>query len=180
MGGKIGVLALQGAFQKQVEKIRALGVDACEVRTDAELASCAGLILPGGESTTIWSLNTLPLRTFGRPLFGTCAGLIILARLGLLDIRVARNAYGRQAHSFSAHVTAHLEGTSHSFHALFIRAPRILDFDEKKVEVLARLPDQEGSPIAIRQGNCLGTTFHPELTEDPLFHRYFLQKMCLL
>ncbi len=168
MVGKIGVLALQGAFAKHREMLQQIGVASLEVRTPGDLEACDGLILPGGESTVMHSLNTLPLATFAKPIFGTCAGMILMAHLGLLEITVERNAYGRQAHSFSKDLTVYLE-RAHTVHAIFIRAPRITSILSPDVQVLA------DTPVIVRQGNYLATTFHPELTNDPCIHHYFVE-----
>ena len=186
---KVGVLALQGAFVEHEKILRRLGVDAIEVRLPEELEGLDGLIIPGGESTTIgkvagrWGLLE-PIRAFaqsGRPLWGTCAGMVLMAKevtdgvpgqplLGLMDIAVVRNAFGRQVDSFEADLEVPALGGS-PFHAVFIRAPLIKRVGEG-VEVLARLEDE--TIVAARQGNLLETAFHPELTEDDRFHRYFM------
>ena len=186
---KIGVLALQGAFIEHEKILRRLGVDAIEVRLPEELAGLDGLIIPGGESTTIgklalkWRLLE-PIRALaeaGRPVWGTCAGMVLLARdvvdgvpgqplLGLMDIAVARNAFGRQVDSFEADLKVSALGEP-PFHAVFIRAP-LIERVGAGVDVLARLED--GAVVAARQGNLLATAFHPELTEDDRFHRYFM------
>ena len=187
---KIGVLALQGAFIEHEKTLRRLGVETVEVRLPEDLEGLDGLIIPGGESTTIgkvarrWGLLE-PLRAFaqsGRPLWGTCAGMICIARevvdgkpdqpmLGLVDMIVRRNAFGRQVDSFEADLDVAALGKE-PFHAVFIRAPLIERVGES-VEVLARLED--GSIVAVQQGTLLATAFHPELTEDDRFHRYFLR-----
>lgn len=186
----VGVLALQGAFAKHIAMVESLFAKAIEVRTVADLVQCSGLIIPGGESTTmrkqlhfsgLWD----PLRAFAaeRPLFGTCAGLILMARhiaqsnescLGLLDITVERNAFGRQIDSFSTRLPIELEGTpSKSCEAFFIRAPSIVTCGPE-VEVLA---SYNGKPVLVCQGKHLGAAFHPELTQDPTIHRHFLYEM---
>ena len=186
---KIGILALQGAFIEHEKILRHLGVDAIEVRLPEELAGLDGLIIPGGESTTIGKLAVKwrllePIRALAeaaRPVWGACAGMILMARevtdgvpaqplLGLMDIAVARNAFGRQADSFEADLDVPALGEP-PFHAIFIRAPLIERVGEG-VQVLARLED--GTVVAARQGNLLATAFHPELTEDDRFHRYFV------
>src|SRR3990172_5825531 len=188
----IGVLALQGDFIEHETMLRRLGVDAREVRAAGGPRGLDGLIIPGGESTTFPPLRadfTLsePLRAFvkaGPPVWGTCAGMIVLARnasdldastLEALDIEVRRNAYGRQADSFEADLDVPaLSGGP--FHAVFIRAP-VVESVGPGVEVLAGLKEDGpygGSPVALRQGTLLATSFHPELTDDPRFHRYFL------
>jgi 5'-phosphate synthase pdxT subunit len=192
---RIGVLALQGAFIEHVYVLRSLGADAVEVRLPQELDNLDGLIIPGGESTTVGKLAVTyglvePIRVMadaGKPVWGTCAGLIFLARtvegleqplLGLMDLTVERNAFGRQVDSFEAEILAPcLDAVSQPdrkgcpFHAVFIRAPLITAVG-KGVEVLARL--DQGGIVAARQANLLVTAFHPELTTDPRFHRYFL------
>jgi len=188
---KIGVLALQGAFIEHIKMLEALGAEAVEVRLPEDLAGLDGLIIPGGESTTIGKLATefglmVPLQAFARtrPVWGTCAGMIFMAKdigraqplLGVMDIEVERNAFGRQVDSFEADLEVPaLNGASEKpFPAVFIRAPRLLDADEEAgVEVLARLPD--GTAVAARQGQWLVTAFHPELSDDLRFHRYFLE-----
>lgn len=168
MDGKIGVLALQGAFAKHREMLDRLGVSSLEVRTPRELAEIDGLIIPGGESTTMWRLNDLPLKEFNRPIFGTCAGMILLARLGLLDVQIERNAYGRQCASFSTDLTVYLDKPC-TIRALFIRAPRVTAIHSPEVKLLA------DTPVLIRQGDYLASAFHPELTNDPAIHHYFIQ-----
>ncbi|MCI0394747.1 MAG: pyridoxal 5'-phosphate synthase glutaminase subunit PdxT [Chloroflexi bacterium] len=188
---KIGVLALQGAFIEHIKILRELGVEAVEVRLPEDLAGLDGLIIPGGESTTIGKLATLyglvePLRAFAeeKPVWGTCAGMIFMARdigrdqplLGLMDIQVERNAFGRQVDSFETglDVPALNNGQARPFPAVFIRAPRLVAADEEAgVQVLARLED--GTAVAARQGHWLVTSFHPELTGDKRFHQYFLE-----
>ncbi|MGH2536830.1 MAG: pyridoxal 5'-phosphate synthase glutaminase subunit PdxT [Candidatus Promineifilaceae bacterium] len=187
----IGVLALQGAFREHLERLHALGVEAREVRLPADLEGLDGLIIPGGESTTIGRLAELygfmePLRAFaaGRPVWGTCAGMIFMAKavgraqpgLALMDIEVERNAFGRQVDSFESdlEVAALEDGAERPFPAVFIRAPRLVAADgEAGVEVLARLED--GTAVAARQGHWLVTSFHPELSGDDRFHRYFIR-----
>jgi len=186
---RVGVLALQGAFIEHEKMLRRLGVDAIEVRLPEELEGLDGLIIPGGESTTIgkvgqrWGLLE-PVRAFarsGRPIWGTCAGMILMAKevvdsvpgqplLGLMDMAVRRNAFGRQVESFEADLEVPALGEP-PFHAVFIRAPVVTSIGEG-VEVLARLED--GAIVAVRQSNLLATAFHPELTDDERFHRYFL------
>jgi 5'-phosphate synthase pdxT subunit len=182
---KIGVLALQGDFAEHLDKLSGLGVETVEVRLPADLNGLAGLILPGGESTTIGKLAgdfglTEPLRGFARDhaLWGTCAGAIFLARetgrrqplLGLMDIAVERNAFGRQVDSFEAELDFPALGAP--VHALFIRAPAIIRTGAG-VDVLARLAD--GTIVAARQGRWLATCFHTEITADDRLHRYFLR-----
>jgi 5'-phosphate synthase pdxT subunit len=189
---KIGVLALQGDFAEHILKLSGLGVETAEVRLPADLDGLAGLILPGGESTTIGKLAAdfgldEPLREFSRTraVWGTCAGAIFLARdagrkqplLGVMDITVERNAFGRQVNSFEADLdipALSLNGSRSEgpVHAVFIRAPAIRQTGPG-VEVLARLPD--GTIVAARQGRWLATCFHTELTTDNRLHRYFLR-----
>ena len=184
----IGVLALQGDFAEHVAAIRRLGAEAREVRAPGDLDQVSGLIIPGGESTTIsgllerWELADpiSSLAQAGLPLWGTCAGLIVMARtivgdslpsLGLLDVDVQRNAYGRQVDSFEADVPIPAFGEE-PFRAVFIRSP-VIQRVGQEVRVLANLAD--GTPIAVQQGNLLGSTFHPELTPDSRFHAYLLR-----
>jgi len=183
---KIGVLALQGGFIEHEKKIRALGADAAEVRVPDDLNELDGLIIPGGESTTIGKLAVEygliePLRNFAKtkPTWGTCAGMIFLAReigidrqpiLGVMDISVNRNAFGRQVDSFEADLAVSKLGDE-PFHAVFIRAPVVTGMG-KDVEVVARLED--GKIVAAQSGHLLATAFHPELTDDPRFHAYFM------
>jgi len=186
----IGVLALQGDFAEHAARLRQVDVEAREVRRPAELAELDGLIIPGGESTTIARLLDAyallePLRALARdglPIWGTCAGAIILARrapgldrpnLGVMDIGVERNAFGRQVDSFEIDLDVEALGQP-PFHAVFIRAPVITDAGPD-VSVLARLPD--GRIVAARQRNLLATAFHPELTSDDRFHRYFVNSV---
>lgn len=184
----IGVLALQGDFAEHLAALHRLGVAAREVRLPEDLDGLAGLIIPGGESTTIGKLATTfglvePLRSFAarRPVWGTCAGAIFLSRdarrpqplLGLMDITVERNAFGRQVDSFEIDLTVPtLDESTRPYHAVFIRAP-LIERVGPSVEVLASLPD--GRIVAARQGQWLATAFHPELTDDLRFHRYFLR-----
>ena len=182
---KIGVLALQGAFIEHIKMLRRLGVAAVEARLPHQLDELDGLIIPGGESTTIGKLATAygliaPLRRFAetKPTWGTCAGMIFLAKdigineqpiLGAMDITVDRNAFGRQIDSFETELQiAGLEGAP--FHAVFIRAP-VVTAVEPGVDILARLDD--GRVVAVRQGRLLATAFHPELTDDLRLHACF-------
>lgn len=184
----IGVLALQGAFIEHVRSIEGLGARAREVRLPRDLEGLDGLILPGGESTTIGKLLVEfdllePVRAWvreGRPIYGTCAGTILLARdiggldqplIGELDIAVWRNAFGRQLQSFEADLEVPALGPE-PFPAVFIRAPAIRSVGPE-VEALASLPD--GTIVAAERGPILVTCFHPELTGDPRFHRHFLE-----
>jgi 5'-phosphate synthase pdxT subunit len=184
----VGVLALQGAFAEHVAALRRLGARAREVRLPADLEGLDGLIIPGGESTTIGKLleayNLLgPLRALvdgGLPIYGTCAGTILLARdiggldqplLASMDLKVERNAFGRQLQSFETDLHVRPLGDD-PFRAVFIRAPAIREVGAS-VEPLARLED--GTIVAARQDSLLVTCFHPELTHDDRFHRYFLE-----
>ncbi len=186
----IGVLALQGDFREHREVLERLGVVVPEVRLPRELERLDGLIIPGGESTTIVRLMQTshllePLRKLaddGFPIWGTCAGMILLAKrldasgipaLEAMDIGVRRNAFGRQVDSFEAELHVSALGDP-PYRAVFIRAPIIEDVGPV-VEVLARLPD--GTPVAARQGRLLATAFHPELTSDDRFHRFFLAQI---
>jgi len=192
---RIGVLALQGDFVEHEAHLARLGVETRRIRLPRDLEGLDGLIIPGGESTTIGKLAVdyglvEPLVTFsrsGRPMWGTCAGLIFMARdignereqplLRVMDIVVRRNAFGRQVDSFETEIDGPalyaLDNTQNRqpFHAVFIRAP-VISAVGPEVEVLARLPD--GRIVAARQGHLLVTAFHPELTDDDRFHRYFL------
>jgi pyridoxal 5'-phosphate synthase pdxT subunit len=172
---KIGVLAVQGNFREHGAMLRRLGAEAVEVRKPAELNGLDGLIVPGGESTTFMRLMRLygldeALRRFEGPVFGTCAGMIVLDRehLGLMDISVDRNAYGRQVASFEADVR--LEGDD-LVHGVFIRAPRLREAGAG-VEVLGEL---DGEPVLLREGRFLVASFHPELTDDTRIHERFLE-----
>ncbi len=183
---KIGVLALQGAVTEHIQMLSALGAEAIPVRLPSELDGLDALIIPGGESTTISKLLVdyglmEPIRKLakkGFPIFGTCAGLVLLAKkvpdfkyepIGMMNIEVRRNAFGRQVDSFEADlkIPALHHGT---FHAVFIRAP-IVEKVAGDVEVLCQL---KGRPVVVRQGNLLGCAFHPELTDDLRLHKYFL------
>ncbi len=184
---RIGIIAAQGAFIEHINRLRRLGVEAFPVRLPQELKKIDGLIIPGGESTAIsqlmleYSLTSeiKKLAKKGLPIFGTCAGMILLANeiadgnkvepLGLMDIIVRRNAFGRQRESFEVELTIPTLGKK-PFHGIFIRAPLIEQV--KSGEVLARLDD--GTIVAARQGQFLASAFHPELTDDPRFHQYFL------
>jgi 5'-phosphate synthase pdxT subunit len=192
---RIGVLALQGAFIEHIKMLRLLDVDAVEVRLPQELENLDGLIIPGGESTTVGKLAATyglvePIKSMagaGEPIWGTCAGLIFLARtvegiaqplLGLMDVTVVRNAFGRQVDSFEADISVPAlddvgqpEERGRPFPGVFIRAPLITAVGDG-VEVLSRLDG--GGIVAARQGDLLVTAFHPEVTTDTRFHRYFL------
>jgi 5'-phosphate synthase pdxT subunit len=187
----IGVLALQGDFAEHSKRLNQLGVEAREVRLPSQLEGLSGLIIPGGESTAIGKLAVTygliePLRMFGsqHAIWGTCAGAIFLSKdaqreqplLGLMDIRVERNAFGRQVDSFEIDLSVPaLADPEQLYRAVFIRAPLIEDVGPQ-VDILARLPasDGEGMIVAAREGQFLATSFHPELTNDVRFHRYFL------
>jgi 5'-phosphate synthase pdxT subunit len=181
---RIGVLALQGAFREHLDTLAAIGVDGVRVREPADLDGVAALILPGGESTTMrqlierWGLHDpiVRLAETGAPIFGTCAGMIVLAReiaggeepiLPLLDVTVERNAFGRQLDSFEAELAVPVLG-DRPVHGVFIRAP-IIERTGPGVDVLARLED--GRIVAVRERNVLATSFHPELAGETRFHR---------
>jgi 5'-phosphate synthase pdxT subunit len=172
---KIGVLAVQGNFREHVAMLRRLGADAVEVRKAEQLEGLDGLVVPGGESTTFMRLMRLygldeAIRAFPGPILGTCAGMIVLDRdhLGLMDVEVDRNAYGRQVASFEADLT--LKGETEPLRGVFIRAPRLRERGED-VEVLA---EHDGEPVLLREGRFLVAAFHPELTEDTRVHELFL------
>ena len=184
---KIGVLASQGAFAEHIAKLRQLEVEAVPVRLPEELEGLDGLIIPGGESTSIGRLMrdyqlTEEIRDQakkGLPVFGTCAGMILLAKtnsdaypgpLGLMDITIRRNAFGRQKESFETELSVPALGET-PFPGVFIRAP-LIEQANGQVEILARLAG--GTMVAARQGKLLALAFHPELTDDLRFHRYFL------
>jgi len=188
---KIGVLALQGDFAEHQTVLSSLGAEVVQVRLPAHLAGLNGLIIPGGESTTIGKLAEdyeliEPLRQFGREhaIWGTCAGAILLSKdvgrrqplLGLMDITLARNAFGRQVDSFEVDLNVpcllEVDPVDRPYHTVFIRAP-IIESVGKDVEILSRLED--GRIVAARQGKLLATSFHPELTGDDRFHRYFME-----
>lgn len=198
---KIGVLALQGDFAEHAVILQRIGVEPVEVRLPAQLEELDGLIIPGGESTTIGKLANdfgliEPLRQFGtrKAIWGTCAGAIFLSKdahrqqplLGLMDIQVERNAFGRQVASFETdldvpalaevanghHHQQEGEQSNPPYHAIFIRAP-LIEKVQGDAQVLARL--ENGQIVAAQQGHLLATSFHPELTQDDRFHRYFLK-----
>jgi 5'-phosphate synthase pdxT subunit len=192
---KIGVLALQGDFIEHEKILRELNVHATQVRKPGELRDLDGLIIPGGESTTFGKLAVEygliePIRAMcnaGKPVWGTCAGMIFLAKdvgmrqplVAVMDVQVKRNAFGRQVDSFEIDLdipvlNAIENGQPHPFHAIFIRAP-LMESVGKGVQVLAKLND--GTIVAARQNNLLATSFHPELTRDPRFHRYFIERV---
>jgi pyridoxal 5'-phosphate synthase pdxT subunit len=175
---RVGVLAVQGNFREHLAMLRRLGVDAIEVRKPEQLHDLDGLIVPGGESTTFMRLMQLygldeAIRAFDRPILGTCAGMIVLDRdhLGLVDVEVDRNAYGRQVASFEADLT--LAGEDSPLRGVFIRAPRVRVTGED-VEVLA---EHEGEPVLVRDGGVLVASFHPELTDDTRVHELFLSRV---
>jgi 5'-phosphate synthase pdxT subunit len=172
---RIGVLALQGAFREHIRALERLGAEAVQVRKPEDLEAVDGLVIPGGESTTIVQLAELygldeAIRSFGAPIFGTCAGMIVLDRrhLGLADLEVDRNAYGRQVWSFEADVD--LADDEIPLHGVFIRAPRVRELGPT-VEVVGELGDE---PVLVRDGRLLLATFHPELTDDLRVHARFL------
>jgi pyridoxal 5'-phosphate synthase pdxT subunit len=186
VAGRAGVLALQGAFREHCRALRDVGLDAVEVRVPADLDGLDGLVIPGGESTTMSKLMAaygleepiLDLHRRGGAIFGTCAGMIVLAAtavdgrpdqrsLGLIDIDVRRNAYGRQVSSFEAPVR--IQGEDLPMHGVFIRAPRIERVGDG-VETVASL---DGVPVAVRQGSTMVAAFHPELTSDRRLHARF-------
>ena len=181
---RIGVLAVQGAFREHIATLAAIGIEGVEVRLPADLDGVAGLILPGGESTTMrrlverWGLREpiLALGRSGAPIFGTCAGMIILSTeiaggerpvLPLLHVVVERNAFGRQLDSFESDLAVPILGDT-PVHAIFIRAP-IIEEIGSEVDVLARLED--GRIVAVRERNVIATSFHPELAGETRFHR---------
>lgn len=183
---KIGVLGLQGAVREHARSIEACGAEAIVVKKPEQLQEIDGLIIPGGESTTMRRLMDKygfmePLKQFAaqrKPMFGTCAGLIILAKrivgyeephLGVMDVTVERNSFGRQRESFEAELS--IAGIADDFVGVFIRAPHIVEVGED-VEVLAK---HEGRIVAARQGQFLGCSFHPELTDDHRMTQYFIQ-----
>jgi 5'-phosphate synthase pdxT subunit len=183
----VGVLAVQGDFAEHIAILKKIGVETREVRLPKDLDGVDAVIIPGGESTTLRKLFDLygltdaitGVAKKGTPIWGTCAGMIMLAKeltddrpepLHLMDITVTRNAYGRQVDSFEADIDFPKVGKK-PFRAVFIRAPAI-DKVESGVEILGKLSD--GSPVALQQGNLLVTSFHPELTEDTRFHKFFL------
>jgi 5'-phosphate synthase pdxT subunit len=173
---RIGVLALQGAFREHAQILRRLGADVVEVRLPEELDGLDGLVIPGGESTTIMRLARLygldeAIRRYAGPVLGTCAGMIVVDRehLGLADLEVDRNAYGRQVRSFEADVD--LDGDERPLRGVFIRAPRIRALGDG-ARVLGRL---DGEPVLVRDGRLLLASFHPELTDDPRVHERFLE-----
>jgi 5'-phosphate synthase pdxT subunit len=189
MSQTIGILALQGAFAKHEERLRSLNANTLQIKTPEALQKCAGLIIPGGESTTLTKLMRKygfyePLREFGktRPVMGTCAGMIMLATqvddervapLQLMNISVSRNAYGRQVESFITHIDVPFLGNGVPFRSIFIRAPQIREIG-LEVETLIEF---QGKPVMVQQENILAVAFHPELTDDLRIHQYFLEKL---
>jgi 5'-phosphate synthase pdxT subunit len=184
----IGVLAVQGDFAEHCHVLRSIGADATEVRLPEQLQGLDGLIIPGGESTTLSRLMSLyglrqpvaDMASAGQAVWGTCAGMIMLASeiteedpvpLAMMDVGVRRNAFGRQVDSFEQDLEIKGLGTD-PYHAIFIRAPVIIRIGED-VDVLSALPD--GRPVAVRESNLLATAFHPELTDDARIHRYFVE-----
>jgi len=184
---RVGVLALQGTFVEHIGSLRQLGVEARPIRLPHELDTLDGLIIPGGESTTMLRLmenfgliqSIREIAQNGLPIWGTCAGMILLAKevsncemetLGLMDVKVRRNAFGSQVDSFEADLQVPLVGEE-PFHAVFIRAPIVAEA-RPSVEILSRLPD--GTIVTIRQNQLLACAFHPEFTDDLRFHSYFL------
>ncbi len=175
MNERIGVLAVQGNFREHAAMLRRLGARVVEVRKPEQLAGLDGLVIPGGESTAILRLARLygleeAIQTFHRPIFGTCAGMILLDRehLGLADFGIERNAYGRQLASFEADLE--LRDEAEPLRGVFIRAPRLIGAGPD-VEVLA---EHEGTPVLVRDGRILAAAFHPELTDDTRVHERFL------
>jgi pyridoxal 5'-phosphate synthase pdxT subunit len=187
---RIGVLAIQGDFAAHMATLHEAGAEVYEVRKAAELRQVDGLVIPGGESTTLLKFILNPdlgyLEAFqefhqaGKPMFGTCAGLILVAKdvlnpaqfsFGFIDVGVERNAYGRQKESFETVGESYLEGTAKPLKMVFIRAPRITRLGAQ-VDLLATCHEE---PVMARQGNILVATFHPELTGDLTVHRYFLE-----
>jgi pyridoxal 5'-phosphate synthase pdxT subunit len=183
---KIGVLAIQGDFAEHIVMLKRLGVETAEVRLPGHLAELDGLIMPGGESTTFGKLAVdfgllKPLQEFGKtqPIWGTCAGAIFLSKdarrdqplLGLMDITVQRNAFGRQVDSFETDLAIPELGKGGPYHAIFIRAP-IIESVQGEAKILSILSD--GRIVAAQQGKMLATSFHPELTTDARFHEFFL------
>ena len=175
---RIGVLAVQGNFREHAQMLRRLGADVVEVRKAVELDGLDGLVIPGGESTTFTRLMYLygldeGIRGFDRPVFGTCAGMIVLDRehLGLVDVSVRRNAFGRQVASFESDLP--VVGLEEPVRAVFIRAPWIEDVGPA-VEILAEV---DGRPVLAREGRFLVAAFHPELTDDTRLHELFLESV---
>lgn len=191
---KIGVLALQGDFAEHIVMLKRIGVETAEVRLPAHLNDLDGLVMPGGKSTTIGKLAVAyglmdPLREFGRQkaIWGTCAGAIFLSKdarrdqplLGIMDITVQRNAFGRQVDLFEVDLDIPelkaATGTEAPYHTVFIRAP-LIETVSGDAKIISQLPD--GRIVAARQGKLLATSFHPELTRDERFHQYFVSLCC--
>jgi len=186
---RIGVLALQGDFERHQASLARLKVESIQIRTPRDLDECQGLIMPGGESTTLVKLlkesglyPVIPGFAEDHPVFGTCAGLILMARevtnisvesFGLLDVSVARNAYGRQIDSFIDLMDIYLNGKEDHFEGVFIRAPKIVKIGEG-VNVLGR---HDKEIVFVENGHHLGSTFHPELSRSTLIHKYFVEKV---
>ncbi len=188
---KVGVLSLQGGFAKHIEILRLCGHQVISVRNEADLAQCDGLILPGGESTTIAMLIKRrgldgPLNEFiksGKAVFGTCAGMILLSHkvdgrnelhFSAIDMEIERNSYGSQVDSFEAALDITIQGKKiAAFPAVFIRAPRITALGDG-VQALASF---NGDPVMVQSGNIIATSFHPELTADRRIHEYFIEQM---
>lgn len=184
----IGVLALQGDFEKHVEVLKKIDCFPVKIKKPLDLDECDALIIPGGESTAMtcqlrFSGLEAKIAAFakGKPVWGTCAGIILMSQktsspnvltFNLLDIAVSRNAYGRQTESFSTLIKLKLNEKEQLFKAIFIRAPKIIEWKSDNIKVLA---EYEGAPVLVRQGMCLGSTFHPELTEDSSIHDYFMK-----
>jgi len=173
---RIGILAVQGNFREHAAMLRRLGAEPVEVRKPEQLSGLDGLVIPGGESTAIARLVRLyglehAIRSFGRPLLGTCAGMILLdsRHFGLIDLEVDRNGYGRQVASFEADLV--LAGEDEPLRGVFIRAPRVAEAGPD-VEVLAEL---DGEPVLLRDGRVIVAAFHPELTDDTRVHELFLE-----
>ena len=186
---RVGVLAIQGDFAAHTAALREAGAEVCEVRKAADLRQVDGLVIPGGESTTLLKFILNPdlgyveafqaFHRAGKPMFGTCAGLILVAKdvtnpaqfsFGFIDVEVERNAYGRQKESFETVGEGYLEGTAKPLNMVFIRAPRITRLGTQ----VDRLATWQDEPVMARQGNILVASFHPELTGDLTVHRYFL------
>ncbi|MCF7804800.1 MAG: pyridoxal 5'-phosphate synthase glutaminase subunit PdxT [Candidatus Marinimicrobia bacterium] len=186
----VGILAIQGAFHKHQQVLERLGVQSRLIKHPGELDEVDALIIPGGESTTMtkvlqsekWS-DVIELYARDNPVFGTCAGAILLSNQvdsdkvkpwHIIDMSVSRNAFGRQIESFLADIDWGAAGESVKIPAVFIRAPRINKIGDR-VEILGRY---EGEPVVVRQGNAMAATFHPELTNDIAVHRYFIDELC--
>lgn len=189
MSHTIGILALQGDFAKHEERLHSLKLETIQIKTPEALQKCDGLIIPGGESTTLTKLMRKygfyePIQAFAknRPVMGTCAGMIMVAShvddnrvtpLKLIDISISRNAYGRQIESFITDVDLSFLGSARPFRAIFIRAPQIQELGPE----VATLIELDGQPVMVQEQNILALAFHPELTDDPRIHRYFLEQL---